>query len=87
MARQYVEVRYRRGDRRTYTFHNDGPAVMAGDTVKVPGRDGWTAVEVVSVKLDQPPFDTKPIMLPEEAPEAPAPSFGEGGGMFGEGGE
>lgn len=66
MSRQYVAVRFRRGDRRTYTYHNDGPPVLPGDTVKINGREGWTAVEVVEVTLDAPPFETKPIMLPGE---------------------
>lgn len=60
MARQYVAVRFfPRG--RSYTYHNDGPPVEAGDKVRIEGRDGWQAVTVDTVTYDPPRFETKPI--------------------------
>lgn len=41
MARQYVAVRFTPGDRRTYTYHNDGPPVAPGDTVTVATTREW----------------------------------------------
>lgn len=69
---QYVVVRFSSRDRRTYTYHNDGPPVAPGDEVRIPGRqegDGWKAVEVVDVHFIKPPFATKAILqeLPDNA--------------------
>ena len=62
--RQYVAVKFRPGDRRTYTYHNDGDPVAAGDEVKIADRhgNGWSRVTVESVSDEKPPFDTKPIL-------------------------
>ena len=76
--RQYVGIKFRPGDTRTYTYHNDGPPVAVGDTVKINGRDGWKAHEVHSATFDKPAFDTKPIMLPgEDARAEPRLGFGD----------
>lgn len=64
--RQYVAIRFRARATRTYTYHNDGPAVAPGDQVRVKGRDGWQWVEVVSVTDEKPPYETKPILPPAE---------------------
>lgn len=63
-ARQYVAVKFREGDTRTYTYHNDGAPVAAGDEVKVDDArsDGWKRVFVVSVDSAKPTFATKPIL-------------------------
>lgn len=62
--RQYVACKFYPSDRRTYTYHNDGAPVAAGDEVKVGDArsDGWKKVTVVSVSDLQPPFPTKPIL-------------------------
>lgn len=65
---QFVSVKYRPGDTRSYTFHNDGPPVAVGDTVRVDGRDGWQAVLAVAVTDQKPAFQTKAI-APWRAPE------------------
>lgn len=61
---QYVACKFRSGDARSYTYHNDGEPVSVGDTVKVEDRDGdgWKRVEVVSVSSQKPKFETKPIL-------------------------
>ncbi|WP_422057360.1 hypothetical protein [Sphingomonas sp.] len=63
--RQFVVVRFRPEDTRTYTYHNDGEPVAAGDMLKVDDArrgDGWKRVECVSVTDEVPPFQTKPIL-------------------------
>lgn len=61
---QYVACKFRSGDARTFTYHNDGPPVAVGDMVKVPDRsgDGWKAVTVASVTDQRPDFKTKGIL-------------------------
>ncbi len=61
---QYVAVKFRSTDSRTYTYHWDGEPLMAGDHVKVADNrsDGWKRVEVVSVSDEKPSFATKPIL-------------------------
>jgi hypothetical protein len=61
MMRQFVSVEFKRGGR-AYSYHNDGPAVVAGDRVVVPSRFGPQAVSVVGVSDEAPPFETKPIV-------------------------
>lgn len=62
--RQFVAVKFRAGDRRTYTYHNDGPPVACGDEVKVPDRQGdaWRRVTVHEVSWTVPTFETKAIL-------------------------
>jgi hypothetical protein len=60
-ARQYVSVRFRPWDRRSYTYHNDGEPVTVGDHVIVSTGRGTEKVEVVGITADKPDFDTKPI--------------------------
>jgi hypothetical protein len=61
---QYVIAKFRETDTRTYTYHNDGPDVAAGDVVRVTDRsgDGWKKVWVVGVTDEKPSFPTKPIL-------------------------
>lgn len=92
MARQYVTIRFRAWDKRTYTYHWDGEPVNVGDTVKVETRDGWTAVSVEAVTEVAPPYVTKAIagkgdaVQPEEAKPVPPrrkrPDRGAGQGAF-----
>ena len=62
--RQYVACKFRSSDARTYTYHNDGEPVAAGDIVKVADNrgDGWKRVTVHEISFDAPPFPTKPIL-------------------------
>lgn len=63
-ARQYVAVKFRPTDTRTYTYHNDGDPVSPGDEVKIKDRrgDGWSRVTVAEITDEKPPFETKPII-------------------------
>ena len=67
---QYVTIKFRPLDAKTYTYHFDGPPVAPGDRVKVPSRDGdgWQGVHVVAVSDEKPPHPTKPILgiIPKE---------------------
>jgi hypothetical protein len=72
--RQFVVAKFRLEDRRTYTYHNDGAPVKAGDQVKVTparGEEGWVPVHVVAVSDEVPAFTTKPILglVPPPEPE------------------
>lgn len=62
--RQYVAVKFRIGDTRTYTYSWDGEAFADGDVVRVPDRsgDGWNKVFVVSTTNEKPPYSIKPII-------------------------
>lgn len=57
-SRQYVAVRL---GNRTYTYHNDGAPVAAGDRVEVETRNGKIKASVESVGGPRPSFATKPI--------------------------
>jgi len=61
---QFVSVRFRPHDTRTYTYANDGAPVRVGDRVKVPDNrgDGWKPVEVVAINQAEPPFPCKAIV-------------------------
>lgn len=61
MARQYVSVRFRPWDKRTYTYHWDGEPVNVGEEVKVGTRDGLATVSVEAVTEVAPPYETKPL--------------------------
>lgn len=79
--RQYIAVKYRPGDQRTYTYHNDGDRCEVGEIVKVEGRQGWQRVEVVAVDIERPTlFETKPIggklPPPELQPKYEGPTDG-----------
>lgn len=71
---QYVAVKFKPEDTRTYTYTWDGDALFPGDRVKVPDNrsDGWKRVTVVSVSDEAPPFNCKPILGRVE--DAPAPA-------------
>jgi len=62
---RYIAVRFREGDKRTYTYHYEGAETFApGDEVQVPDRagDGWQRVIVASVDEPKPRFATKGII-------------------------
>lgn len=61
--RQYVSVKFAPGDRRAYTYHNDGPPVAVGDAVSVEVKQGreTKVCTVVEVSDAKPPFDTRAI--------------------------
>lgn len=63
MPRQFVACKFRSGDSRTYTYHNDGDPVAVDDFVKVADArsDGWKRVQVTAI-VDEPHFPTKPIL-------------------------
>lgn len=72
--RQYVAVKYKTEDARSYTFHNDGDPVGAGQQVKLPDRsgNGWVRGTVVEAFVDKPKFPTKPILgLVDDQPAQP----------------
>lgn len=74
MPTQYVAVKFRPTDRRTYTYHWNGEPLAPGDEVKVAERDGdgWKRVTVDSVSWANPTFATKPILGKcEESESAP----------------
>lgn len=63
--RQFIAVKFRSDDERSYTYHNDGPPVGAGQQVKIAprdGQDGWSRATVVEAFVDRPDFETKPIL-------------------------
>ena len=60
--RQFLACKFNAWDRRTYTYHNDGLPVSAGDKVHVETNDGRVVVIVDSVSDKKPPFQTKPIV-------------------------
>ena len=70
--RQYLAVKYRTEDTRTYTYHNDGDPVGAGQQVKLPARarkgeipdpDEWVRGTVVEINVEKPTgFETKGIL-------------------------
>jgi hypothetical protein len=80
MTRQYATCTFRKGDSRSYTYHNDGDPVAIGDEVKVEdprSTDGiWKRVYVVGVDHPKPSFPTKPIL--GIAPPVPAKDLLEG---------
>jgi hypothetical protein len=73
-TRTYVAVRFKPWDRRTYTYHHEGPDPLAiGDAVRVETKDGVQVVEVTAVDLPPPAFETKAILGRfEPAPTPPA---------------
>lgn len=76
MPRQHVAVKFNDASERTYTFHNDGDPVVAGDWVLIQSGGKTKAVIVHSVRVpqdgDEPlGFETKGIMgLAPPKPEA-----------------
>lgn len=64
--RQFVIVKFRPYDRRTYTYHNDGTPVVVGQVVEVETKDGPTQAAVTAVTDVEPTFATKPILQPIE---------------------
>jgi hypothetical protein len=72
--RQYIACAFRPGDRKTYSYHNDGPAVAVGDRVVVfsRGRESRVSVEAI---LDKPPpgIETKAILRMVDQPPDQVP--------------
>lgn len=60
--RQFVVCRFKPSDQRTYTYHNDGEPVAAGDQVVAATAKGNATVDVVAVGAEEPSFPTKPIV-------------------------
>jgi hypothetical protein len=59
----HLSVKFRRSDRRAYTYTYDGDHPIApGDQVKIDTRDGIKTVEVVAINLPKPSFACKPIL-------------------------
>jgi hypothetical protein len=68
---QFVAIRFRPGEKRSYTYANDGEPCAAGDFVQVPLRNGTpTTVEVMSVTDEAPPFECKPMLRQAERPDS-----------------
>jgi hypothetical protein len=61
MTRQYVAVEFKPGGRQ-YTYHNDGEAVAIGDLIHVEMRGGRKVVTVAGLSIEEPKFETKPII-------------------------
>lgn len=61
---QFVAVKFRVEDSRTYTYAWDGEPLHDGDVARVEDRsgDGWKKVFVVSTTDEAPPFQCKPIL-------------------------
>lgn len=86
-ARQYVAVKFRASDTKTWTYHWDGPGFIAcGDVVKVPDRfgNGWQRATVHGITDETPAFKTKAVLGlvsdPPEAYQAPGDLFGKPAG-------
>ncbi|HWA22292.1 MAG TPA: hypothetical protein VG735_07860 [Caulobacterales bacterium] len=60
--REYVQVRFKPGDAKTYCYHNDGAPLHVGARVRVETRDGIKTVDVVDVGYDSPPYGTKEVL-------------------------
>lgn len=72
--RQHVAVKFNPESERTYTYHNDGEPVAAGDRVLIETGKGTKVVTVHSVRVrsaDDPPleFETKGILGLAPPPE------------------
>lgn len=76
--RQYLSVKFRSSDARSYTYHNDVDPVACGDQVKIKDRrgEGWSRATVHEISTIAPPYETKPILGPVE-PEPPRDLLGE----------
>lgn len=70
--RQFIACAFRKGDTRTYTYHNDRDPVAVGDEVIVTTARGPSKVFVSALIDEAPKFETKPIVGP--APQAPDPA-------------
>ena len=65
-TRRFVGVRFAPGGR-IYTYHLDGTdPVRPGDTARIDGRSD---AEIVDVRTDKPPFETKPVAGIEPRPD------------------
>lgn len=85
MPRQFIAAKFRKDDRRTFTYHWDHGGeiapldVVPGDEIKVPDRsgDGWKRVYVSHIVAPEDavdlPFATKAVLGRAE-PETSAPA-------------
>jgi hypothetical protein len=69
--RQFIACAFRKGDTRTYTYHNDREPVAVGDRVVVTTARGPSTVFVSALIDEVPKFETKPIV--GLAPQSPDP--------------
>ncbi len=69
MTRQYLSIKFRPGDSRAYTYHNDGDPVNRGDKVVVETARGKQTVTVFDIVDEAPRFVTKSI-IPTVDPKA-----------------
>jgi hypothetical protein len=78
---QFVAVKFRVEDSRTYTYAWDGEPLHDGDVVRVEDRsgDGWKKVFVVSTTDEAPPFQCKPILGRHVEEESDATPLQEAG--------
>jgi len=60
--RQFIACAFRKGDTRTYTYHNDREPVAVGDEVIVTTARGPSKVFVSALIDEVPKFETKPIV-------------------------
>ena len=69
--RQYLACKFRPGDKRAYTYHNDGDPCAVGDKVLVasPRGEGRMTVEVAVILDANPGFATKAIIGKAPPPE------------------
>lgn len=75
---KYVQCKFRREDKRSYTYAYDGAEELAiDDEVKVPDKsgDGWKRVFVSAISDEAPSFACKPILGKAEPVPAAAPEL------------
>lgn len=80
IKRQYVAVKFKTWDKKTYTYHWDGETpINPGDQVKIADRggEGWSRVTVVEVTDVAPAFATKAILGLAPVEAKPETSAGE----------
>lgn len=70
MPTQYVKCVFKPGDRREYTYHNNGEPLKIGDVVRVEDpRGGWKRITVSGIAGAAPSFPTKEAKLYVPTPE------------------
>ena len=62
--RQYLAVKFRPGDSRTFTYHWDGEPMAVGQEAKAPRKDGdgWSRVTVAAITTKPTAFETKALL-------------------------
>lgn len=70
MPRQFVKCVFKPGDKREYTYHNDGEPLKIGDVVRVEDpKGGWKRITVSGIAGLAPTFPTKEAKLYVPTPE------------------